>query len=215
MTTSSDAARVKNAEFAAAAAALGELPPPLSVEVAFAGRSNVGKSSLMNCLMSRRNLVRVSGTPGCTRKLCFYTVELADGARITLVDLPGYGFARRSKGERQAWGELIEGYLLARPTLRAVVAIVDVRRGLEADDRDLLELVASGPRVARPPVAGIVVATKLDKLPLSKHKLELARAERAAGRRLIGFSSETGFGRERLWGAVLQAAGVGLVTEPR
>lgn len=199
---------IKNAEFVAAAAALGELPPPLAVEVAFAGRSNVGKSSLMNCLLSRKSLVRVSSTPGCTRTISFFAAELGDGARLTLVDLPGYGFARRSKAERSAWASLIEGYLIGRVTLRAVVAIIDVRRGLEADDRDLLELLATPPRVSRPPLTTLVVATKLDKLPLSKQKLELERVKKAAGLPVLGFSAETGFGRDPLWKRLRAAAGI-------
>lgn len=196
---SPDTTRVIGADFSAAAAAVAQLPAPTSIEVAFAGRSNVGKSSLINCLMSRKNLVRTSGTPGCTRKIGFYDVRLADDARLTLVDLPGYGFARRSKTERDAWAELIEGYLLGRATLRAVVTIVDVRRGLESDDRDLLEMIASPPRASRPPLTSLVVATKLDKLPLSKQKLELAAAQKKAGLPLLGFSAETGLGRDALW----------------
>lgn len=199
---------IKSAEFVAAAGELGQLPPPLAVEVAFAGRSNVGKSSLMNCLLSRKNLVRVSGTPGCTRTISFFAAELGDGARVTLVDLPGYGFARRSKGERSAWAELIEGYLLGRVTLRAVVAIIDVRRGLEPDDRDLLELLATPSRVSRPPLTTLVVATKLDKLPLSKQKLELERVKKAAGLPVLGFSAETGHGRDALWKRLRVAAGI-------
>lgn len=209
MSSTADQTRVKSAEFSAAAAALAELPPPIAVEVAFAGRSNVGKSSLLNCLMSRRNLVRVSGTPGCTRKIGFYQTELADGARVTLVDLPGYGFARRSKSERDAWAELIEGYLLGRATLRAVVAIVDVRRGVEPDDRELLQMLSSRARVSRPPLSTLVVATKLDKLPASKQKLELAKVQRAAGLPVLGFSSETAAGRDELWRRLRGALGLG------
>ncbi|MFO0570645.1 MAG: ribosome biogenesis GTP-binding protein YihA/YsxC [Polyangiaceae bacterium] len=196
---SSLSSRVVKAEFSAGAATLRELPPPVSLEVAFAGRSNVGKSSLVNCLLSRRNLVRVSGTPGCTRRIGFYATELADGATLSMVDLPGYGFARRSKQERKDWGELIEGYLLGRATLRAVVIIVDVRRGLEPDDADLFELCASPARVSRPKLETVLVATKLDKVVLSKQKLALAELEARAKRRALGFSSETGEGRERLW----------------
>lgn len=201
-----DRARVSSAELSAAAASLTELPPPVGVEVAFAGRSNVGKSSLLNCLLSRRNLVRVSNTPGCTRKICFYGVTLVSGAHLTLVDLPGYGFAKRSKSERDAWAELIEGYLLGRPTLRAVVLIVDVRRGLEPDDRDLLEMLESPPRTNRPAVKPLLVATKLDKLPVSKQKLELAKVKKGAGAPVVGFSSESAAGRDELWRAIERAA---------
>jgi len=209
--TPSDEPRVASAEFAAAAAAEGELPPPALAEVVFAGRSNVGKSSLINALVQRKNLVRVSSTPGCTRRICFYDVRFTDGARIELVDLPGYGYARRSKTERNAWADLIESYLLGRPTLRAVVTIVDVRRGLEPDDLDLLELCASPAKTNRPKLVELVVATKLDKLPVSKQKLELQKVRKASGKRVIGFSAVTGEGRDELWRAIRRAAG--LLTE--
>jgi len=198
------------ADFAAAAAAERELPPPTLAEVVFAGRSNVGKSSLINCLVQRRNLVRTSSTPGCTRRICFYDVRFSDDARLSFVDLPGYGYAKRSKTERDSWAELIESYLLGRPTLRSVVTIVDVRRGLEDDDRDLLELIASPPRTNRPPVSALVVATKLDKLPLSKQKLALQTVKRNAGVPVIGFSAETAHGRDALLTRIRKAAGIEL-----
>jgi GTP-binding protein len=201
--------RIVEAEFSAAARRLAELPPPTGVEVAFAGRSNVGKSSLVNCLTERRNLLRVSSTPGCTRAIGFYQARVSGGAQLTLVDLPGYGYARRSKAEREEWAELIEGYLLGRPTLRAVIAIVDVRRGLESDDRDLLELVKAPPSCPRPPVSAIVVATKLDKVPASKRKLELARVQKSAGVPVVGFSSVDRTGAHELLVGMLKAAGIG------
>src|ERR1700744_2083949 len=123
-----DASRVVNAEFTAAAKAELELPPPLQLEIAFVGRSNVGKSSLLNRLMNRRNLARTSSTPGCTRQINFFNVRPAAGMNVSLVDLPGYGYAKRSKDERKLWAELIERYLLERPTLRMVAVLVDVRR---------------------------------------------------------------------------------------
>jgi GTP-binding protein len=191
--------RVVGAEYKATATGIGQLPPPTGVEVAFAGRSNVGKSSLINCLVARKNLVRVSSTPGCTRGISFYDAHFTDGARITLVDLPGYGYAKRSKTEREAWADLIEGYLLGRPTLRAVVAIVDVRRGVEADDADLLELVRAPAKTSRSPLSAIVVATKLDKLPRSQQKTALAKLRAASGLTVVGFSSVDGQGKEELW----------------
>ena len=120
--------RVIEAEFAAGATALEQLPPPNNVELAFAGRSNVGKSSLLNALMDRRRLVRTSSTPGCTRKINFFRTKARDGAVLTLVDLPGYGYAKRSKAERKLWSELIEAYLIQRDHLRGVVILVDARR---------------------------------------------------------------------------------------
>ncbi len=119
------------------------LPAPVQLEVAFAGRSNVGKSTLLNGLMNRKGLARTSNTPGCTRTINFFSVTTRDGLTLKFVDLPGYGYARRSKGERDAWADLIEGYLLERPTLRVVVILVDARRGVEEEEADLLELLAS------------------------------------------------------------------------
>lgn len=203
--------RIVQADFAASAAVGRQLPPPVTAEVVFAGRSNVGKSSLINSLVDRKNLVRTSSTPGCTRSICFYDVRFADGARLQLVDLPGYGYAKRSKSERDAWAELIESYLLERPTLRAAVLIVDVRRGLEAEERDLLELFASPPRTNRPGVVPIVVATKLDKVPASKQKPTLAALRKAAGVPITAFSAVSGEGKAELLRKIRKAAG--LVTD--
>ena len=105
---------VLDAEFVAGATALGQLPAPTFAEVAFAGRSNVGKSSLINNLVQRKKLVRTSSAPGCTRAINIFRVRLrtdGDEAHLDLVDLPGYGYAQRSKAERKAWGPLIEGFL--------------------------------------------------------------------------------------------------------
>ncbi len=183
------APRIVEASFAAAAAAAGELPPPVGLEFVFAGRSNVGKSSLMNALMARRNLVRTSSTPGCTRKIGFYAVRLANGARMTLVDLPGYGFAKRSKGERNAWADLIESYLLERPTLAGAAVLVDARRGVEEEERDLFTLLEGPARVARRPLAIELVATKLDRLPSSARVAAVRAVTAGAGRRAHGVST--------------------------
>jgi GTP-binding protein len=203
---SGDQPRVRSAEFVAGAKVEGEIPAPVMSEIAFVGRSNVGKSSLINALVQRKNLVRTSSTPGCTRQLSFFEIELTDDAKLMLVDLPGYGYAKRSKEERDQWADVIEAYLLGRSTLRAVVSIVDVRRGIEPDDRDLLQLVTEKPRVSRSPLTVILVATKLDKLPRSKQKLELERVKQAAGVPVLGFSAEDGTGREELWRRVRRAA---------
>ncbi|HEX6766944.1 MAG TPA: ribosome biogenesis GTP-binding protein YihA/YsxC, partial [Polyangiaceae bacterium] len=154
---------VVSAEFAAAAARPEELPPPIAVEIAFAGRSNVGKSTLLNALMRRRGLARTSSTPGCTRTVNFFRVRTRDGAALTLVDLPGYGYAKRGKDERETWADVAERYLLERQALRLVVVLVDARRGLEADDRDLLEMIETSKRRDRPTPKTLVVATKLDR----------------------------------------------------
>jgi GTP-binding protein len=190
---------IVSAEFAAAAGDSSQLPPPTSIELAFAGRSNVGKSSLMNRLLERKNLVRTSSTPGCTRTINFFDVRTQDGARMTMVDLPGYGYARRAKAEREAWGDLVERYLLERAGLAAVVVILDVRRPVEDTEHDLMELLSDKPRAPRPPPATIVVATKLDKLGAAARKPALAQLAKALGRPVIGFSAETGIGRDELW----------------
>lgn len=199
---------IHDAQFVAAATTASQLPAPTLVEVAFAGRSNVGKSSLMNCLLSRKGLVRTSSTPGCTRQIAFFQARLAGDTSLLLVDLPGYGYARRSKSERESWADLIERYLLERTTLRAVVLLVDVRRGLEPDDEDLLTLLAE-PRRGRPAVTAIVVATKLDKLPASARKPALEKLKARAGRAALGFSAVDGTGRAELWSRIMKAAAIG------
>jgi GTP-binding protein len=210
-----DELRVIAAEHVAQAASAAELPAPTGVEVAFAGRSNVGKSSLINCLVARKNLVRVSSTPGCTRRIGFYDARCADGARVTLVDLPGYGYAKRSKTEREAWAGLIEQYLLGRVTLRVVVVIVDVRRGIEEAEADLLDLVRAPARVSRPALSAIVVATKLDKLPRAARKTELSGRPARVARPGVGVSSVDGEGKDELWRRVRRAAGIAASSELR
>jgi len=202
--------QIVEAEFVAAAQSHASLPPPLIAEIAFAGRSNVGKSSLMNALMARRGLVRTSSTPGCTRQINFFDAKARDGATFRLVDLPGYGYAKRSKAERKQWADLIEGYLHGRDGLRAVIVLVDARRGVGEEDEQLLEFVATRPG---PATETIVVATKIDKLKSSQRKAALAKIARskedgALGGRVIGCSAVTAAGMEALWKAIRRAAHV-------
>jgi GTP-binding protein len=196
--------RVIDAQFVAGASRVEQLPPPQHLEVAFAGRSNVGKSSLMNALLQRRRLVRTSSTPGCTRQISLFEVTTRLGSRFTLVDLPGYGYAKRSKSERVEWAELINSYLLQRPALSLVVALVDVRRGREEDDEQLAELLAQAPQRSRAPVGLLWVATKLDKVPGSGRKLALERLKSQTGHPWIGFSTELPETHELLWRRVLK-----------
>lgn len=156
------------------------LPPPTSAEVAFAGRSNVGKSSLINTLLERRGLVRTSSTPGSTRQINIFEARARDGAAFRLVDLPGYGFTRRSKAEQALWASLIEGYLGERVTLAAVVLLVDARRGLLPDDLELIHFIEAARDAVRRPVQVILVATKIDKLASSQRRSVLDRLARAA-----------------------------------
>jgi GTP-binding protein len=183
--------RITAARFLGAAATPGGGPPPGPPEVAIAGRSNVGKSSLINCLTRRRGLARTSATPGRTRQLNFFLVNDC----LALVDLPGYGWATGPEAERRAWGPLVETYLHERPTLRGVVVLVDARRGIEAEEEDLLAYLAALPQPA------VVVATKLDKLAQAEARRTLAavRTRLADGVPLIGFSARSGEGRAPLW----------------
>ncbi len=151
---------VKKAELEAIAAAPKQYPQADLKEIAFAGRSNVGKSSLLNLLTNRRSLARVSGNPGKTRTINFYRIN--DAFRI--VDLPGYGYARVSKSESESWGKMMETYLSGRENLVKVVQLVDIRHEPSAQDRQMYEYLQYYG------LDGIVVATKADKV--SRNELQ-------------------------------------------
>jgi len=176
-----------------------QYPPPDKTEVAFAGRSNVGKSSLLNALVNRKNLARTSSTPGRTQALNFFRVN----DRFTFVDLPGYGYARVSREVKKSWRGMVETYLRNRPTLKAVVVIVDIRRDLEEDDRSLMEwLKQEGKQV-------IPVLTKVDKLSRKERE---SRARKLEGeisgivsQKPILFSAKTGEGRKEIWDRFLSS----------
>lgn len=186
--------RIASADFSAGAASGNQIPPPRHVEIAFAGRSNVGKSSLLNMMVSRKSLARTSRTPGRTRQINFFDISLVGGPTFVFVDLPGYGYAKVSKTEARDWKVLLEGYLQDRTTLRAVVILVDARRGLEQEELDLIEFLQT-----RPELQIILCATKLDKLPLAAQKPRLKELSNDAGVKVIGTSAESGGGREELW----------------
>jgi len=195
--------RIATAEFEAGAPDTKGLPEAGLAEVAFAGKSNVGKSSVMNSLLSRKSLVRTSSTPGCTRQINLFKTELVDGLALRLVDLPGYGYAKLSKTVKATWGPMLEGYLRTRPTLRAVVVIVDARRGVEPDDEQLIDFLKEPRDIeGTKPVAALVVATTLDKMPLNKRKPLLEAIRRKAGVPVIGYSAVTHEGREILWAKI-------------
>ncbi|QQR89509.1 MAG: ribosome biogenesis GTP-binding protein YsxC [Myxococcales bacterium] len=129
-------------EFVAAASSFEQLPAPVFAELALVGRSNVGKSSLINTLLGRKKLARTSGQPGCTRSLNLYRVHVGPGC-FDLIDLPGFGYAKRSKSERKKWQSMIESFLNQRVGLRGILLIVDIRRGLEEEERDLSNYIKS------------------------------------------------------------------------
>lgn len=171
-------------------------------EVAFAGRSNVGKSSLLNRLVRRKRFARVSNTPGRTREVNFFLVN----GKFVLVDLPGYGYARISKERRAEWKPLIEGYLRSSKELRGIVQLLDVRHDPTDDDRLMLAFLAS---VGVPTLFAL---TKIDKLTAAQRKSRIAAlvdALETSEDQVIPFSAVTGEGRDELAEAV-----VALVEQP-
>jgi GTP-binding protein len=177
--------------FLLSAYAIGQLPPPVCADIAFAGRSNVGKSSLINRLAGRTNLVKTSSKPGKTQSLNYFFVDEA----LYLVDLPGYGFARVSQQTRQSWQGLITDYVETRATLACVVVIIDLRHELKTLDRELIDWL----RYLKKPY--LPVYTKADKLSRNQQQKNAAILD--AGLTLttderIVFSAQTGLGLETL-----------------
>jgi GTP-binding protein len=193
--------KVLKAEFIRSCLTAEQLPAGAIPEIAFVGRSNVGKSSLINALLHRKGLAKVSRTPGKTRALNLFAVTIDDLAmsRLHIVDLPGYGYAKVSKTMRARWAPMIESYLANREQLRAVVLLIESRVPREQDGETVAWLTSIG----RSP---IVVATKADKVKPSERVAALRDLYNALGiddrEALIPFSSVTGEGRDRLWAAL-------------
>ena len=185
--------QVRSANFLASAAHPREYPPAGPPEVAFAGRSNVGKSSLINSLLGRRKLVRVSATPGRTRRINFFSINRDE---LRFVDLPGYGFAKVPMHMRAAWGPMIERYITTRPTLAAVVVILDIRHEPTAMDLQLIEWLGAVGRRA------VVVLTKADKLSRSRQIARQKKLSQQLGVAPLIYSARTHHGREELWGVI-------------
>jgi GTP-binding protein len=188
---------VRRLEFLGGMAGAGGWRPESALpEIAFAGRSNVGKSSVINRLVNRKKLARVSNTPGRTREINFFRVN----DDFVLVDLPGYGYAQISKESRAAWKPLIEGYLRGSTQLRGIVQLLDSRHQPSRDDLQMLEFLADLG------VPTIIVATKTDKLPraqVATRIRELAQAAGVAEDQIIPFSAVTGAGRAELAEAIV------------
>ncbi|UCG74933.1 MAG: YihA family ribosome biogenesis GTP-binding protein [Gemmatimonadota bacterium] len=159
---------VRSAEFAGAIAQPGQPPPDLLPEIAVAGRSNVGKSSLINALLGRKKLARVSSDPGKTREINFYRID----DRFHLVDLPGYGYAKVSKEVQRRWAPLLESYLLGNPRLLGLIVLIDSRHGLTRTDRRLIAFLG------RVDVPVLFVLTKIDKLNRSGRQRAVAALRR-------------------------------------
>ena len=178
------------------ASADGWRPEPTLPEVAFAGRSNVGKSSVLNRLVRRKKFARVSNTPGRTREINFFRVD----SEFILVDLPGYGYARISKEQRAGWRPLIEGYMRRSPQLRGIVQLIDARHDPTPDDQHMLDFLAELG------VPSIIVLTKIDKLTqtqATKRIAELSAALSLEQDQVIPFSAVSGRGRDELAEAIL------------
>jgi len=194
--------KILSADFICSAVRPDQYPRQRLPGVAFAGRSNVGKSSLINKLVNRKALAKTSSTPGKTATLNFFVVN----GQIHLVDLPGYGFAKVSKTEKQAWGQMIERYLHEAKDLKGLVLIVDLRHSPTADDVQMYHWA----KAADIPV--VVAATKSDKLKRSELDPHLAKVwetlgmEHFPGDELIPVSAESGINRERLWSAISRMA---------
>ncbi len=185
--------KIKNVELSIVCGITSTLPETDRVEIAFAGKSNVGKSSLINALMNRKALARTSATPGKTQTINFYNINDI----MYLVDLPGYGYAKVSEREKEQWGKLIERYLHTSKQLKAVFLLIDIRHEPSANDRQMYEwIIAQG-------YYPIIIATKLDKLKRSqvqKHvKMIKEGLKLLPGTVVIPFSSETKQGREEIW----------------
>ncbi len=192
--------KIQDVEFAGAIATPGAAPPGSLPQVAFSGRSNVGKSSLINRLLgrTRSKVARVSGTPGKTQEINFYRVRTAPGSgagEFYLVDLPGYGYARVPSAKRDAWRPLIESYLERTGQIRGVVQLIDARHPPTADDRRMVAFLGS---IERP---ALFVLTKMDKLKHSEREARVRDTIAALdvdAEQVVPFSAVTGEGREDL-----------------
>ena len=190
---------IKDCRFLTSAVSSSQYPEGQLPEMAFAGRSNVGKSSLINSLLNRKKLVKVSSSPGKTRTINFFMIN----TELILVDLPGYGYAAVSNAEKLRWGTMIEDYLTKRDNLKAVVLLVDIRHKPTADDKMMYDFIKHYMEKA------IIVATKRDKISNNALGKNLRIIKEALGTDekdiLIPYSSENHNGREELWEEIMRS----------
>ena len=188
--------KILSAEFVTSAVKPAQYPPVKYPEMAFAGRSNVGKSSLINTLVNRKHLVKTSSTPGRTQLINFFNIN----NNLTFVDLPGYGYAKVPAAVRKNWGPMIETYLSTRKTLKGVVVIMDIRRIPRQEEHDLIDWLKYFS------IAGILVLTKTDKLSKPKRlkqHIAIAQALAVDPDKLILFSAKSRQGKDAIWDAIL------------
>ena len=191
---------IRSLEFLGGLASPGGWRPASGLpEIAFSGRSNVGKSSLLNRLVRRKALARVSKTPGKTREINFFEVN----QELVLVDLPGYGYARVSKDRKAEWRPLIEGYLKGSEQLRGVVQLLDIRHAPTADDLQMVDFLAE---LGAPTIFALTKVDKLTKSAVARRVEELAEELGVAPEQLVPFSSVTGQGRDELAEAMVELA---------
>jgi len=189
---------VHSANFITSAPALASCPESEWPEIAFAGRSNVGKSSLINCLLNRKGLVRTSSTPGRTQLLNYFAINEA----LHFVDLPGYGFARAPRSVREKWQPMVHGYLQGRESLRAVIWLLDVRRDPSPEDLEFLDWLEESE------IPTIPVVTKVDKVSKNELGRSLAKISSATGlskELLTPFSVQTRQGHSEVWELISMA----------
>ena len=184
---------IKNVDLETVCGITSKLPDNTLPEIAFAGKSNVGKSSLINTLMNRKSYARISATPGKTQTINFYNIN----QEFYLVDLPGYGYAKVSEQEKQKWGRMIERYLHGSKQLRAVFLLIDIRHDPSANDKMMYDWIVS--QGYQP----IIIATKLDKIKRSQKDKQVKAVRQGLGllqgTTVIPFSSVTKQGRDELW----------------
>jgi len=188
---------IRSAKFICSAVTPGQYPPDDLLEVAFAGRSNVGKSSLINKILNRKKLVRTSKTPGRTQLLNFFEIN----ELWRFVDLPGYGYAKVPAEVQKRWRPMVESYLTTRVNLRGMVWLLDIRREVSKEDLQLWDWLQAKQ------VEVIIVVTKADKLSKNKRNKQAASIARSLGREaqeLIQFSATSGEGKDEIWQALLR-----------
>ncbi|MFQ5823980.1 MAG: ribosome biogenesis GTP-binding protein YihA/YsxC [bacterium] len=189
--------KITSVEFIKSVENINEIPQDNLKEIAFAGRSNVGKSSLINCLLNRKKLAKTSSTPGKTRQLNYFKIN----NKFYFVDLPGYGFAKVSKKKKALWQQLIESYIKGSPNLKGVISIVDSRVGLTELDLQLLEWMKS----LNIPV--VLVATKSDKLSKSSLTNQISKISEQLVDTYSGyvypFSTVSALGKKQVWREIL------------